>query len=302
MKDKPDKHSQERLAAIKNDAKEVPASSEPTPYELARLAVAIHQQSSQFYSDETLVTEALAIWLTARKMLETWRTNPASVFPESARQPPPEPRPRRYPVSLDEFLGFMLPRYLSERTGERYGLFREYLAFRLRNPTPPDQTFDWEHSALYAKTAPTFDCCKPRIVPALDFPCSYSLEKGHLAKPTEPTKDDVDRYFALWRANPIPDERSFEYHKRWFGGWFQTKHAAESSTAKAKSALRRHAKEKLRKHLWEVSCKANPKIKVPLKDSPEITSEQMSRLDRKNEGKPLKDYKNWDYNIDDAAK
>jgi len=111
----------------------------------------------------------------------------------------------------------------------------------------------------------------------------------------------VDRYVALWRTKGIPDRESFRYHKRWFRDWYDRTHSAESSAAKRENALKKHAKGKLRKHLWEMSCKANPKIQVPLKDFPEVADEQMARLLELNEGRPLKDYKNWNYNIDGST-
>jgi len=65
----------------------------PTPYELARLAVVRSQANDARYQlAETWAKEALALWLTAREVLEKWRTNPTSVFP--APEPEPEPTPK----------------------------------------------------------------------------------------------------------------------------------------------------------------------------------------------------------------
>ena len=211
----------------------VPSRAEPTAYELAKLAVAVLQanRDRHGYSEPDALKDALAFWLNARELLEKWRTTPASVFPEPPPAPavPALPEPKRYPVSIDEFLRLMLPS-LSGRTGDKYGLFREYLAFRLQNPSRPDSIWadpvpGWN---IPADRIP-FDCCNPRIVPGTEKP--YSVHDIKPAKPPAPTKDDVDRYFALWRANPIPNQHSFLYHARGFRDWYQTMHAAEVSIA-----------------------------------------------------------------------
>jgi len=64
---------------------------------------------------------------------------------------------------------------------------------------------------------------------------SYSAQKPKPATPPEPTKDDVDKYVALWRGKGIPDCDSFQYHARWFRDWYQTAHAADIS-AKRRAA------------------------------------------------------------------
>ena len=195
----------------KSADKKVPNRVEPTPHELATLAVAVSQDTTldnikyvlshgggniqwKESSDEISVKKALALWLTAREVLEKWRANPASVFPPEPAPTPVQPEPKRYPVTLDEFLKFMLP-HLSGRTGEKYGLFREYLAFRFRNPSPPNQWWadDLPGISIPAGRVP-FDCLNPRIV--LGTFEAYSIEREaakRTAKPLEPTKDDVDR-------------------------------------------------------------------------------------------------------------
>lgn len=290
-------------------AKNVPGCSEPTPYELAMLATAVSQESTldklvfairnqgtawstPDHPAEFWVKEALSLWLNAHGVLEKWRNNPADVFPKPAPEPSPEPEPKSYPVTLDKFLRLMVP-HLTGRTGEKYGLFREYLAYRLRNPSPPNSI--WAYDSKPKNPIP-FDCLNPQIVPAIDDLASYSLQNPKPAK-LEPTKENVDRYFALWNTKGIPDRNSFHYHKRWFRDWYQTKHATELSAAKAENAFKKHAKKKLHRHLWEKSRQANPKNKVPLKKFLKVTDEQMAQLLELNNGKPLKDYKTWDYNI-----
>jgi len=238
----------------------VPGCAEPTPYELATLALAISQQTAlenikyvlshgegsyqwEQSTPETSAKEALAIWLTAHDVLEKWRANPASVFPPEPTPTPSLSEPQRYPVTLDKFLQLMLPE-LSGRTGEKYGTFREYLAFRLRNPSPPSESWDREHSELYAKTAPAFDCCNPRIVPAFDHLRSYSSEKGEPAKPAEPTKDDVVRYVTLWRTKGIPDRKSFLYHERWFRDWYDRTHHADIKSKRRDAGAKGRASQK----------------------------------------------------------
>lgn len=211
----------------KSDAKNVPGCFEPTPYELAKLAAALSQESgAAYHPQEFWVKEALSLWLTTHGVLQKWRANPADVFPKPAPEPPPEPEPKSYPITLNKFLQFMLPK-LSGRTGELYGTFREYLAFRLSNPTSPDQT--WVHDSV-PPNAIHFDYLNPRIVPAIrDDLAMYSLQNPKPAK-LEPSKDNVDRYFALWNTQGIPGRGSFHYHKRWFRDWYQAQHAADLKT------------------------------------------------------------------------
>lgn len=280
----------------KNASKKVTDRSEPTPSELANLAVMLSQKDGWGTSSETLVKNALDFWLDARQLLAKWRANPESIFPKPAPQPPRAPEPKRYPVKLDEFLALMLP-HLSGRSGDKYNLFREYLRFRLRNPSPPAKT--WAHGSV-PPGAVDFDCCHPRIVPKIENMFSYSAQ-GQSQKP-EPTKDDVDRYFAIWRTQGIPDRSSFHYHARYFRAWYQTKHAAETSTSKADNAFKRYAKARLRKHLWEKTREANPKSRVALKGFPKVTDEQWTELVELNSRKSLRNYKNWDYDIAGTAK
>ena len=210
-----------------NKSKSVSGGSEPTPYELAKLATALSQETgADYHRPEFWIKEALSLWLTARGVLEKWRANPADVFPKPAPEPPPEPEPKSYPVKLGEFLRFMLPKF-SGRTGEQFGTFREYLAFRLSNPTSPNLT--WAHDCV-PPNAIHFDCLNPRIVPAIcDDLAMYSLQNPKPAK-LEPSKDNVDRYFALWNTKGIPDPGSFLYHKSWFRDWYQAQHAADLKT------------------------------------------------------------------------
>lgn len=220
----------------KPPSKNHPGCSEPSPYELAMLAAAVSQASTldnllfairdqgaswslPDHSPELWVKEALALWLTAHGVLEKWRANPTDVFPKPAPQPAPEPEPKSYPVTLDKFLQLMLPTK-SGRTGEKYGTFREYLEYRLRNPTRP--TMMWAHNGIPSGATP-FDCLNPRIVPEIPDDFSYPAQPS---KPPEPTKCDLDRYFALWNTKGIPDRGSFLYHARYFREWYQTTHAA----------------------------------------------------------------------------
>ena len=70
--------------------------------------------------------------------------------------------PKRFPVKLDDFLRLMLP-HLSGRTAEKLGIFREYLKFRLRNPSPPP--FVIAHDKHGPMKGTPFDCLNPRTVP-----------------------------------------------------------------------------------------------------------------------------------------
>jgi hypothetical protein len=83
--------------------------------------------------------------------------------------------PKRFPVKLDDFLRLMLPR-LSGRTDEKFGLFREYLKFRLRNPTrPPCVIAHHKHAPIEGTS---FDCLNPRVVPPIEgLLLGYSAEK-----------------------------------------------------------------------------------------------------------------------------
>jgi hypothetical protein len=288
--------------------KNVPGCSEPTVYELARLTLALEQQSTlekivyalaqgpgtyqwEQASPEASTKEALKMWLTAREVLEKWRANPASALVEPAPQSPPEPEPKKYPVKMDEFVRLVLPK-LTGRTAEQGDVFRRYLKHRLRKPSPPWIVWDREHTP---KNPTPFDCCDPQVIIA---GCDDLTGLPILAPPIEPTKDAVDQYFARWNNKGIPNRDSFLYHKRWFCDWYDRTHPAESSAGKRENALKGHAKRKLRRYLWELSCKENPKEQVPLKQFPEVTDEQMARLLELNKARSLKDYKNWSYNID----
>lgn len=281
---------------------------EPTPYELARLATALSQEAALErvayalsqgpgnYSWERDLPEAalkgaLALWLKADDLLQKWRASPATVFPEPAPQSPPEPEPKKYPARMDEFLRLAVPT-LTGRTAEQGDVLRRYLRYRLRDPSPPPMVWDTEHTP---KNPTPFDCCDPHVVTA---GCDDLTGIAIVAPPIEPTKDDVDRYFALWNSKGIPNPKSFQYHKRYFREWYDRTHLAESSAARRENALKRHARAKLRKHLWEASCNGDPNNQVPLTEFPEVTDQQMARLLELNKGRQLEDYKNWNYKID----
>src|ERR1035437_3548200 len=142
----------------------------------------------------------------------------------------------------------MLPR-LKGRPGERYGIFREYLPFRLRNPSRPSML--WPNENKDAPDLPPFDCCNPQILPALEkSPYSYSAEARdtgplctYVAKPAliEPSKDDVDAYFARWQSTPIPNRDSFNYHREAFLDWFQKHHLTQVSNARRTAGTKGNA-------------------------------------------------------------
>ena len=216
----------------------VPNRTEPTAYELATLAARLYtaqfqpKWKYQHLSQEDALKDALAWWVNARELLDKWRANPEGVFPEPPPPPAPKAEPARYPVTLDQFLLLMLP-HLKGRTADRASIFRDYLRFRLRNPSPPSQTWPWDRKGR-APDLPPFDCCHPRILLAPEkSPFNYSPEAfcNYVAKSqlSDPTKDDVDRYFALWQSNPIPDRNSFLYHAHGFRNWYQITHGAEVS-------------------------------------------------------------------------
>ena len=87
-----------------------------------------------------------------------------------------------------------------------------------------------------------FDCCNPRIVPGT-FP-QYSSHVPQPTKPPDATKDKVDQYFTLWRANPIPNCDSFVYHACGFRDWYQTAHAAEVSAKRRAAGAKGRASPK----------------------------------------------------------
>jgi hypothetical protein len=192
---------------------------EPSIHELVRLAVALSTRR-EFYNlgepkdTEDLLRQALTLWHRGHKMLENWRDNPVAVIPAFFEEHLPSraiPTPKKYPVSLDKFLSIVLPT-LSGRSAEKYGLFREYLRFRLKNPLRPPKILS--PSEVSRRGLPPFDCCSPRIVPGVRP--LFSSEPV-----SEPTKDDVDEKFALWRREPIPDKLSYEFHFRAFRSWYK---------------------------------------------------------------------------------
>ncbi len=153
---------------------------------------------------------------------------------------------------MDQFLLLMVP-YLKGRTGERASLFRDYLCFRLRNPLEPPQVWP-NDSKDSAPALPPFDCCNPRILPALEKPLGYSAEAhdsaGPIAwyyvkqQPAKPTKDDVDKYFALWRSPGIPDPQSFDYHRQAFLDWYRKHHPAQVSNKRRGAGAKGRASQR----------------------------------------------------------
>lgn len=220
-----------------------PSSAKPTTEQLANLAAAISEDGTE--PPESLVNRALAVWEAAHELLN----KPASSSPTLA--PPGPPEPKRYPVTLDQFLLLMLP-HLKGRTGERYGLFREYLRFRLRHPLPPDRIWAWDN---VPDNPIPFDSCNPRIVPGIDKP--YSALTPIKTEPPEPTADDVASRFGLWRSSGIPDPHSFLYHARAFLDWYRDRHAADIG------AKRRAAGEKGRASQKRMSNKSNAASRKP---------------------------------------
>jgi hypothetical protein len=304
------------------DEKKKDSRAEPTIYEVAILAEI--RYATQFLpgwtfgyvSMQRAQKDALENWLDMRNLLDEWRLNPTTVFPPEPSPPAQPPEPSRYPVTLDQFLSHVLPKGLRYRTGDKYYIFRQFLDFRLRNPVDPTRHISesqiprntyqkwishsqpgvkyWVANFAVAKPIP-FDWCQPQILPAVANPYSYSSH-GPANQP-EPTKEDVDRYFALWKKAGIPDRDSFIYHRKSFDDWYQVHHAAECRSVKAENAYKRHAKALLRKHLWEKHCQANPSKHLPFSDFPEISPEQWEELLKLNAGKPLTSYKSWNYNI-----
>jgi hypothetical protein len=203
----------------------------------------------------------------------------------------------------------MLPKR-EGRTGDKHYIFRQFLDYRLRNPASPPGVLPWDYDnpkwsqpgvRYWAADSPPnnpvpWDCCQPKIAMAVENKFFYSVHRPTQKAP-DPTKDDVDRYFARWKTTGIPDRQSFLYHRHSFRTWYETRHAAEVRTGKAENAFRRHAKGKLRKHLWEQFCQANPEKQMRFDSFPKVSEDQMTRLLDLNKGKPLKEYKSWNYNI-----
>ena len=100
--------------------------SEPTTFELATLAATLAEKDSLGNSPEPdlLVSNALNIWTAAGELLEKRRSLQASVSLNPTA--PALPVPKRFPVSLDNFLNLLLP-HLSGRSGEKHYLFRQYI-------------------------------------------------------------------------------------------------------------------------------------------------------------------------------
>jgi hypothetical protein len=216
-----------------------PFTAQPTTAQLANLAAVLSKSGNE--PSSLLVEKALRIWESAHKLL-TSPPPPPPVEPE----PPSLPQPKSYPVELDTFLNFMLPAYFKSRSGDRYALFREYLKYRLRNPTPPSSPFAEKTYVEQNLFKIPFDCCNPHIVTGIYLPhrkLRFDFD-GPRELPPEPTQEDVESRIALWRANPIPDDDSFKYHAYWFRDWYTTAHAAEISEKRRAAGARGHASKK----------------------------------------------------------
>lgn len=214
-----------------------PSSVKPTTAQLANLAAALSKEKEE---PEWLVKYALALWEAANELLT--KPQPPQAEPERTS----EPKPKGYPVKLDEFLRLVLP-HLSGRTAVKNDLFREYLKFRLRNSSPPNGEWDDKMPGhnIPADRIP-FDCCHPRIVPATrDRYLAVTLNTPN--NTPEPTKDDVDKRLALWQTNPIPDPNSFYYHVHWFRSWYQTVHTADVSAKRRASGAKGLVKNREKK-------------------------------------------------------
>jgi hypothetical protein len=238
-----------------------------TTVQLTSFAIALANRTRN-RNPGTLVKEAFAIWKAANTLL-TKLEPPVPVKP--VRQKPPDPTPKSFPITLDKFLGLMLPK-LKGRTGDKYHIFRQYLDYRNRNQ----------------------DQHRPRLKAFFD-------EHEGDPVPPEPTEGDIDQRFARWREVGIPNLEAFRYHAWEFRQWYRTdytpKRKAESSAAKANNAFIRRAKDKLHEHLWTESCRGDPKARVTLEDFPGVSDAQMARLLEINKGTPLKDYRTWNYQL-----
>jgi hypothetical protein len=206
-------------------------SAKPTTEQLANLVAAL-SKNLPTETPEFLAKRALGIWEAAYQLL----TNPPPPTHEVPNQHS-QPEPNSYPVTLDQFLKLMLPHF-SGRTGEKFFIFRQYLAFRLRNPLPPASVWAWDQ---IPQNPIAFDCLNPRIVPGITKACSsQELEKRESA---EPNKDDVDRYLALWKTQPVPDATSFAYHSLAFQKWYANYHTSRISAVRRAAILKRHKPE-----------------------------------------------------------
>jgi len=232
-----------------NDAHpEITVAMKPMAYPdiktLSMLAAIVSQGTTKTPSEA--VHYAWKLWEESKEVLQY-----GGPFVRDLRKPDPKEQhwkqtgrfPKRFPVKLDDFLRLMLP-HLSGRTAEKFGIFREYLKFRLRNPSRPP--FVKAHDRHGPMEGTTFDCLNPRVVPPTEgLLLGYSAEKPDKpATPPEPTKDDVDKRFALWQANPIPDRDSFYYHAGCFRSWYETTHSAEISAKRRASGAKGLAKKR----------------------------------------------------------
>jgi hypothetical protein len=207
-----------------------PPPAEPTVEQLALLAATLSNSKigDRVEPPGSLVSRAMAIWKEAQRLLDP----PPLVQPVL-------PKPRRYPVELDDFLRLVLPN-LSGRTGDKYGLFRDYLKFRLLNAIPPPSLWFDElvGSGVVSFGRNYFDFASPHIVKIFSKPSK---------NPPEPTKEDVDKLFAIWNTNSIPDSTSFRCHFRLFRAWYGVFHTAEVSKKRSAAAVISHNSQKREK-------------------------------------------------------
>lgn len=142
--------------------------------------------------------------------------------------------PKRFPVTLDQFLKLMLPERIG-RAVDRYYLFRKYLAYRLCNPRRPPM----ECHPVNDHRCVDWDWLHPEV--ARVPPDSYSCHGVPRLENGEPTKEFVDKYFTLWREKPIPDARSFSYHATGFREWYREGVAEELSLKRRDAVNKRWA-------------------------------------------------------------
>jgi hypothetical protein len=209
--------------------------AKPTVAQLALLAASLPPLNDRPQPPDYLVSRAMAIWNAAHELL----TKP---------QPPPVETPsilipKAYPVTLDKFLGLVLPR-LSGRRGDKYHIFRGYLRYCLCHP-------DYEEGPVHISRHDPFlfDGSNPE-----PFVENYPLTDPRTAhySPEHPPDDNaVEKLFKFWRENPISNPRSFHYHASRFLNWFSDcylkEHAAEVSAAHSAAAVKSHASLKLKK-------------------------------------------------------
>ncbi len=234
------KHAKQKPQNSPAHHQTAPTTTPPTTAQLASLAATLAKNTT--LSSKQLVNQALEIWEAARELLS--RPNSTQEVSESRRLP----TPKGYPITLDNFLNLMVPK-LKGRTGDRAALFRQYLKYRLRNPTHPPFVRAYERHVPVKGT--TFDCLNPRITPpTMGVLMGFSAEKPDTLP--EPTKDDVDNRVASWQATPIPDAPSYYYHARYFLDWYERiyekTHQAEISKKRREAGAEGHKRQNEKKH------------------------------------------------------